>query len=131
MKPAGLTHFPAPFRMIAVMCCALMLLNGCSEKPPEVPAGADPEQGRVLIKYAGCGSCHRIPGIDSANGEVGPPLDGIAQRAYLAGVLPNHFDNMVLWIAQPQAVAPESAMPNLGLTESEAIHIAAYLYTLK
>lgn len=91
----------------------------------------NPSAGKALIKQAGCGSCHYIPGIKTARGQVGPPLVNMTRRAYLAGILPNNFRNMVLWIQHPQQVAPGSAMPDLGLDTAEAEAIAAYLYSLK
>ena len=62
---------------------------------------------------------------------VGPPLDHIAQRVYIAGVLPNEPDNMIRWIENPQAVDPKTAMPYMGVTPRDARDIAAYLYTLR
>jgi cytochrome c1 len=62
---------------------------------------------------------------------VGPNLQGIASRAYIAGVLPNTPDNMVRWIQNPQAVDEKTAMPNVGVSSRDARDIAAYLYTLK
>ena len=38
---------------------------------------------------------------------------------------------MIRWLQAPQAVYPEGAMPNLGVTERDARDIAAYLATLK
>jgi cytochrome c len=112
---------------------SLLLLGGllpaCGGDTPQIPQSADPERGRALIEQAGCGSCHRIPGIGSANGDVGPPLKDLHKRVYLAGILPNSFDILSAWIAQPQAFAPDSAMPNMGLSEEQARDIAAYLYT--
>ncbi|MGH7618742.1 MAG: c-type cytochrome, partial [Gemmatimonadaceae bacterium] len=64
-------------------------------------------------------------------GEVGPPLDGVARRAIIGGVLPNTPDNMMRWIEDPPAVAPNTAMPNLGVAPQSARDIVAYLYTLK
>lgn len=92
---------------------------------------ADPGHGARLIYRYGCGSCHQIPGIDAANGRVGPPLMAIGRRAYLGGVIPNDFDNMVTWLRNPQAIDPRSAMPDVGLDEQQARDIAAYLYTLQ
>jgi len=83
-----------------------------------------------MRKY-GCQTCHTVPGVVGANGLVGPPLAGIASRSYIAGVLPNAPDNMLAWIRDPQRVDPKTAMPNTGVTPSDARHIAAYLYTLK
>lgn len=108
----------------------LALLAACNDHPrPEVIEG-NPEEGRKLIILAGCGSCHQIPGINSAQGQVGPPLRDLVARGYLAGILPNNIDNLVLWIANPQSIAPGSAMPDTGVTPAQAKDIAAYLYTM-
>lgn len=90
----------------------------------------DPEQGAILIDEVGCGSCHMIPGIDAAEGLVGPPLDHMGKRIFIAGLLRNTPANMMTWLRDPQAVVPGNAMPDMGLSETQARHITAYLYTL-
>jgi cytochrome c2 len=87
----------------------------------------DPEHGRELATTTGCGACHVIGGVPDANGAVGPPLTGIAQRSYIAGMLPNTPQNLALWIRSPQSVKPGNAMPDLGLSAREAQDIAAFL----
>lgn len=119
-------RLPRP-RCLAV-CLVLASSAGCGAEVPQAVEAGDPQNGRALIVRAGCGSCHRIPGIATARGEVGPPLDHLSRRAYLAGVLPNSHANLARWIARPQSVAPGSAMPDLGLTDAQAQDIAAYLY---
>jgi cytochrome c len=94
-------------------------------------AQGDPERGAELIRKYGCGSCHTIPGIPGARTTVGPPLAGIAGRAYVAGVVPNTPDNLVDWIHNPPQVDSKTAMPYLGVSKAEARDIAAYLYTLR
>lgn len=96
----------------------------------EVALG-DPELGRRALEQYLCATCHRIPGVASATKHVGPPLNGIATRQYIAGVLPNTPANMVLWIKHPRQINPLSAMPDLDVQEEDARDIAAYLYTLK
>ncbi|HEV7992738.1 MAG TPA: c-type cytochrome [Gemmatimonadaceae bacterium] len=93
--------------------------------------GGDPSRGPALMRKYGCQSCHTIPGVVGADGLVGPPLAGIASRSYIGGVLPNAPDNMLRWIRDPRAVDPLTAMPNTGVTPSDARHIVAYLYTLR
>ncbi|MBP2312153.1 c-type cytochrome [Azospirillum soli] len=93
--------------------------------------GGTPARGREMVLRYGCGSCHTIPGVQRANGQVGPPLGGIASRVYVAGVLQNTPDNLVLWIRDPPGVDPMTAMPRLDVSEDDARHIAAFLYTLK
>ena len=70
-------------------------------------------------------------GSRARDGEVGPPLDRIAGRYYLAGHLQNTPANMVRWIQHPQQVEKGTAMPEMGVTDSDARDIAAYLYTLR
>ncbi len=99
---------------------------------PSAPAApGDVQAGRLAIDQYLCATCHQIPGIVGANRHVGPPLNGIGTRKYIAGVLPNTRENMVRWLRHPTAVDPLSARPDLGVTEKDAREIAASLYTLK
>jgi cytochrome c2 len=95
-----------------------------------IAAGRADAGKRAIDQYL-CATCHRIPGIVGAEKDVGPPLNGIAKRTYIAGVLDNNFANMVRWIEHPQKIKPGSAMPELGVRSQDANDIAAYLYTLK
>jgi cytochrome c len=106
-----------------------VVLAGCSGEKP-MPDG-DPERGRLLLRQFGCGACHRISGVADAQGNVGPPLDGVAQRVYLGGVLPNSPGSMARWIRTPKAFDPQTAMPNLGVGDQHARDIVAYLQTLR
>ena len=90
----------------------------------------DPARGREAIRQYACHTCHTIPGITGARANVGPPLDGIAERAYLAGVLINTPENLQRWLRDPHRFASDSAMPDLGVSEADARDIAAYLYAL-
>ncbi|WP_230533091.1 c-type cytochrome [Microvirga roseola] len=92
--------------------------------------GGDAERGRALIQAYECGSCHMIEGIRGADGVVGPPLTDYAQRMLLAGIVPNAPRTLVPWLMNPPAIDPDTAMPNLGISEPEARDIATYLYTL-
>ena len=46
------------------------------------------------------------PAPPGANAPVGPPLERIGTRGFIAGVLPNTTENMVRWLRHPQAVNP-------------------------
>ena len=118
--------------------CGLAAAAGCAGREREARfsaaaalTGGDPTRAPALIHHYGCGSCHTIPGIVGANGLVGPPLAGIASRAYIGGVLTNTPDHMIRWIEDPKRVDSLTAMPNVGVTEPDARRIAAYLYTLR
>ncbi len=90
----------------------------------------DWEQGRKLLSSYGCGACHYIPGIAVGNSYAGPLLTNWSQRSFIAGNLPNTPENLIKWIVDPQAVEPGTAMPVLGVSEEEARHMSAYLYSL-
>jgi cytochrome c2 len=102
-----------------------------SAAPPQQMSSGDPQRGADLIVKYGCGTCHEVPGIKEADGLVGPPLDHFANRAYIAGVLPNSQDNLEKWIEHPQSIVPGNAMPDLGVSHHDAEDITAYLYTLR
>lgn len=113
-------------RLIAV----LVLMTACGQTQP--PAlGGDAENGRLLLRQFACGSCHAIPGVANASGKVGPPLEGIAHRVYLGGVLPNTPENMASFIRAPHKADPRTAMPAMGVSEPHARDMVAYLYTLR
>jgi cytochrome c2 len=111
-----------------------LLLCGCHGDIEETAAamtGGSPARGKEVIRRYGCEACHSIPGVAGARGQVGPPLDGIANRTYLAGQLNNTPENLIRWIRDPQGIQPGTAMPELGVTEQDGKDIAAYLYTLR
>lgn len=112
----------------------VMFVVGCKaqhDANETLITSADPAHGKALIKKYGCQSCHIIPGIRGATGQVGPSLDGIANRVYIAGVLTNSPQAMTAWLQDPQKVDSLTAMPNVGVTAGDARDIAAYLYTLR
>lgn len=96
-----------------------------------VMTGGDPAAGRAALRRLGCATCHTIPGVRGADGRVGPPLDHMANRSFIAGVMANTPANLIVWIRWPQGVLPRSGMPNVGASEADSRNIAAYLYTLE
>lgn len=92
--------------------------------------GGDPHRGKALVATYGCGSCHSIPGVPHATAMVGPPLQGIATRVYIAGRIENRPENLIRWIENPRSVDPQTVMPPLGVRPAQARDIAAFLYTL-
>jgi len=109
---------------------AFALLRHSGDKAPPSGYIGDPARGAVLITRYGCPSCHS--GIAAApQGAVGPSLDHIAERAYIAGQFPNTRIRMIEWIRHPQAVKPGTAMPDLGVGERDAVDLSAYLATLR
>lgn len=91
---------------------------------------ADAGRGAKLFARDGCGACHTIREV-GAHGLVGPPLDNIGARTFIAGLLPNTPENMQRWLLAPQSIVPGDAMPDMGLSERDAADITAYLEALK
>jgi cytochrome c len=124
-----------PSRLIAVGVMSAALFSSCGNQVDSsigaVTTGGDIHKGAAAITRYGCGSCHTIPGISGANGRVGSPLTGMADREYIAGVIRNTPDGMVRWIQNPHVIDEKTAMPDLGVTHQDAADIAAYIYTLK
>ena len=119
---------------IGTLGLVLALATGCRADPKKEAArltGGDPDRGIERIGYYGCGACHTIPGIHGADATVGPSLDRIAVREYLAGHLPNTPANMIKWIQKPQEINKDTAMPDMEVTDQDARDIAAHLYTLR
>lgn len=110
-----------------------LLLSGCSSEVPDHLRVVDgsPWQGRQLIIDYGCSACHRIPGVRTIGGSVGPNLDGFGRQSYIAGHWPNRPDTLTRWLRDPTALDPDTAMPGLGISAPEARDMAAYLYTLR
>lgn len=116
-------------RACAAVACALVAAGAHAATATDDAAAAT--RGKSAIARFGCAACHAIPGIAAPPARVGPPLEKIGTRAYIAGVLPNTREAMVRWLMNPPGVDPLTAMPDLHLTEAQAQDIAAYLNTLR
>jgi cytochrome c1 len=117
-----------------VVWALLLVFTGCSQD--DGPAhqrisDGNPERGRLMIAKIGCGVCHEIPGIRGARGIVGPSLAKFGLRALIGGVVPNRPEQLVRWVRDAPSLAANTGMPNLPLSEEEARHVAAYLYSLR
>jgi cytochrome c2 len=129
----SMTRSPSAARRAAArsLVAALASMAAACGAPSSQPVEGDAENGRLLLRQFGCGSCHRIPGVATADGTTGPPLDGVAQRVYIGGFVPNTPRNMARWIREPTKVDPRTAMPDLQVGDAHARDMTAYLYTLR
>lgn len=117
------------FFLRAARCALLTLLySACTRH--EAPIG-DANRGKQLVAKYGCQACHIIPNVEGPKGMVGPPLDHIASRPLIGGKLENTPQNLAKWLQNPQAIDPNNAMPNLGITPLDARDLTAFLRTLK
>jgi cytochrome c len=115
--------------VVVLVLAAAACRGGPAPRPPGAALG-DPTAGAQAIEAYGCGSCHAIPGVEGADSLVGPPLHGWSHRSFIAGTLPNDLANLVAWIRAPDRIEPDTAMPDLGVSDADARDIAAYLLTL-
>ena len=116
---------------VALIVLACTALAGCGREAPPPALAGDPDNGKLLLRQFGCGTCHEIPGVADARGRAAPPLAGLSGRIYIAGTLPNTPENLVRFIREPAKHAPGTLMPDLGVTEGHARDMAAYLGGLK
>ncbi len=113
-------------RSALFLCLALVACSGCRSSRHSQTAQAHRSAPTLMIQY-GCPTCHVIPGVPGAVGKVGPSLDSLPQRSYLAGTVPNTPSDLQNWIMHPQHFQPGTAMPEMGVTPQDAQTIAAFL----
>ena len=109
----------------------LLLALASAARAADPPPRGDAENGRLLLRQFGCGTCHRIPGVAAAESNAAPTLAAIRRRAYLAGMLPNTPENMVRWIREPRRIDPRTTMPDLQVSDAHARDMVAYLWGLR
>lgn len=106
-----------------------------TQNPP--PANATPavsanaSRAAELFTRYGCTGCHIIPGVDGPGVNLGPPLDGWANKPTILAKFPNTPENMNVWLQNPQAVDPQTSMPNVGVTPEDAAVMTGYLFSLR
>ncbi|MDQ6646026.1 MAG: cytochrome c oxidase subunit II [Pseudomonadota bacterium] len=94
------------------------------------PRSMDAYRGQEVF-LAHCAACHAIRGSD-AGGLVGPDLTHLMSRYTLAaGVLTNTPGNLAGWIVHPQAIKPDSRMPDQTLSGPQLHAVVTYLETLQ
>lgn len=77
---------------------------------------AEVRRGRDLYEEYACDACHRISEI---GGIVGPDLARAGRRL--------QPDWMFRWLKNPQALRPDSPMPNLGLSDDQVLALVQYI----
>jgi cytochrome c2 len=126
---------PSRSTLVVLVMLVAPLIASCGSADADRVAreltGGDPARGRQAIHNYGCDTCHTIPGVLTANATVGPPLNRVGRRVYLAGRLENTPENMLRWIKHPRMVDDKTAMPETGVNDRDGRDITAYLYTLR
>jgi cytochrome c len=115
----------------AALMVAIVLIAACSKREEEARKIGGAARGKQLVQQYGCTACHSIPGVKGPRGMIGPSLDHMASRTHIANKFQNNVQNMKRWLENPQAMDPNNAMPNLGVTPDDSRDITAFLYTLE
>ena len=61
----------------------------------------------------------------------GPSLQAFGKRSYIAGRIPNRPDALAQWLVEPASLVPDTAMPSMGVSQTNARNMAAYLWGLE
>ncbi len=121
--------------VVAACLTACLASAACTWPAPDrelqILTGGNPDEGPQRLRQHGCIACHTVSRMHDARGRVGPALDGVGGRTFIAGRLENTPDNLVRWVRDARATVPGTAMPSLGVPDEDARDIAAYLYTLR
>jgi mono/diheme cytochrome c family protein len=89
------------------------------------------ETAKIVLRQYACHSCHRIEGVIGPESYAGPVLVDWSRRKYIAGEVPNTYENLVRWIREPQAMSPQTLMPDLNVSDDHARQMATYLMSLR
>lgn len=101
------------------------------QEPGGQPDTAELQHGQQAFFRHGCAACHAIDGTPAA-GRAGPDLTTIGSRQSIAAAtLLNNEENLLAWIADPQAIKPGAKMPATQAEEEDLRGIVRYLQSLK
>ncbi|MDI7047860.1 cytochrome c, partial [Escherichia coli] len=91
--------------------------------------GAEAVAGQRLCGER-CAGCHTVRGTD-ALGVQAPDLTHLDSRRLLAaGALTNTAAHQLDWVQHAQRIKPDSLMPSIALSVTDAAALSAYLSTL-
>jgi len=97
---------------------------------PPLPGSGDAVRGEQLVHTLGCLGCH-VVGDDPADADLprlsrrrfGPELRGVGSKTTPEWIYQ--------WVKNPKKLWPETKMPDLRLSEGEALDVTSYLLTLR
>jgi cytochrome c len=115
----------------ACVVLALMVMSCDGPSSGQQRDDAQAQRGRELLARYHCGSCHVIPGVPGARGQLAASLQAYGRRSYIAGRTANEPAALAQWIQDPASVVPGTLMPNLGVATDDARAMAHYLGRLR
>jgi mono/diheme cytochrome c family protein len=110
---------------VAVAAYLASTAKQSSYRTPSAPPGGSPTRGEQLVESLGCKGCHVVTDKDrevrvtDVSYDIAPELNKIGSKV--------SRDWLYAWIRDPKQYNPNTVMPNLRLTDSEARDIVAYL----
>ncbi len=104
-----------------------LFTNSKPFKAGSVAVQGDAAKGKELVSSLGCFGCHQIEDKktdtirtrDSLHREFGPNLIGLGSKTTK--------EWLYQWLKDPSKYHPDTRMPNMRLSDQEAVDIAAYL----
>jgi cytochrome c1 len=118
------------------LLASLLLLLGCNYfRTFDFARGAhltggDPQLGRKKLADHSCVSCHIVPGVPNATGNLAPSLASWSKQGKIVDTFPNTPANLEQWIQSPARLKPDTTMPDMNVSSADSRDIAAYLYSL-
>lgn len=89
----------------------------------------DAQRGETLVRESQCGRCH-LRGGETLPGHARRAMDESARRAPdLAHVDRWQSSHLIRWLMDPQAMDPDTRMPQTGYSQTDAQDVAAFLMT--
>ena len=133
-----MSKLPATLLVVALLLLALSFAAGrptgavgqLAAAPTATPVPA--ALGRALFQAKGCTTCHRHNGVKVARVEAYAGADLDLGTVMGAPDLTHYRPDPAFvrrWLRDPSAVRPETAMPNLRLSDDEIEALLAFLET--
>jgi mono/diheme cytochrome c family protein len=90
-----------------------------SNEGPSASEGPSADEGAALFQAKGCPACHRHDGVGSSgfSTQIGPNLTNYEPDP----------DFIWDWLRDPEAIRPNTQMPDLNLSEEEIAVLVAFL----
>ncbi|MFQ6112470.1 MAG: c-type cytochrome [bacterium] len=114
---------------LAVTAYLANISQASDYKVPKAPTGGSVRRGRKLVESVGCKGCHVVTAKDREVRKTDVPYDVAPELTKIGSKV--EPDWLYAWIRNPKQYNPNTTMPNLRLTDSQARDIVAYLMSLK
>jgi cytochrome c oxidase subunit II len=125
----GAQHAHMAFEVVAQSAQDFDAWRRAQAQAAQPVSGAEAVAGQRLFGER-CAGCHTVRGTD-ALGVQAPDLTHLDSRRLLAaGALTNTAAHQLDWVQHAQRIKPDSLMPSIALSVTDAAALSAYLSTL-